>query len=153
MQPIQPPSDVWHTSGWCAGPCSSLALHSVTPINHWPPEPAPHTWPASLDLWPLYIQAHPFTTTESSPHNSLYKNISAETLRRHGTHCCVSPSFSDTVLSYSYSYRPTCCRHTRLCSANHRAGYISNLACDWLSILRTRDRKRAQQRRLSTRLW
>ena len=22
----------------------------------------------------------------------------------------------------------------RLCSANHRAGYFSNLACDWLSI-------------------
>ena len=113
MLPIQPPSDVWHTSGWCAGPCSSLALHSVTPINHWPPEPAPHTWPASLDLWPLYIQAHPFTTTESSPHNSLYKNISAETLRRHGTHCCGSPSFSDTVLSYSYQCRVTCYRHTR----------------------------------------
>ena len=25
----------------------------------------------------------------------------------------------------------------RLCSANHRAGYFSNLACDWLSILWT----------------
>ena len=24
----------------------------------------------------------------------------------------------------------------RLCSANHRAGYFSNLACDWLSIVR-----------------
>ena len=23
----------------------------------------------------------------------------------------------------------------RLCSANHRAGYLSNLACDWLSIV------------------
>ena len=23
----------------------------------------------------------------------------------------------------------------RLCSANHRAGYFSNLACDWLSIV------------------
>ena len=25
----------------------------------------------------------------------------------------------------------------RLCSANHRAGYVSNLACDWLSIVWT----------------
>ena len=25
----------------------------------------------------------------------------------------------------------------RLCSANHRAGYFSNLACDWLSIVGT----------------
>ena len=24
---------------------------------------------------------------------------------------------------------------SRLCSANHRAGYFSNLACDWLSIV------------------
>ena len=31
-----------------------------------------------------------------------------------------------------------------LCSANHRAGYLSNLACDWLSLLRARDRKWAQ---------
>ena len=34
----------------------------------------------------------------------------------------------------------------RLCSANNRAGYLSNLACDWLSIvwayrLQARDRK------------
>ena len=26
-------------------------------------------------------------------------------------------------------------RKLRLCSANHRAGYLSNLACDWLSIV------------------
>ena len=32
----------------------------------------------------------------------------------------------------------------RLCSANHRAGYFSNLACDWLSIVWVRDRKWAQ---------
>ena len=32
----------------------------------------------------------------------------------------------------------------RLCSANHRAGYFSNLACDCLSLLRARDRKRGQ---------
>ena len=29
----------------------------------------------------------------------------------------------------------------RLCSANHRAGYFSNLACGWLSLLRASDRK------------
>ena len=37
----------------------------------------------------------------------------------------------------------------RLCSANHRAGYFSNLVCDWMSIVwayseGARDRKRAQ---------
>ena len=32
----------------------------------------------------------------------------------------------------------------RLCSANHRAGYFSNLACDWLSLLWARHRKGAQ---------
>ena len=29
----------------------------------------------------------------------------------------------------------------RLCSANHRAGYLSNLTCDWLSIVWALDRK------------
>ena len=30
---------------------------------------------------------------------------------------------------------PIFCLLLRLCSANHRAGYFSKLACDWLSIL------------------
>ena len=29
----------------------------------------------------------------------------------------------------------SCSSYPRLCSANHRAGYFSNLACDWLSIV------------------
>ena len=44
----------------------------------------------------------------------------------------------------------------RLCSANHRAGYFSNLACDWLNIgwaiLRATDRKRSPDLRCTTEL-
>ena len=32
----------------------------------------------------------------------------------------------------------------RLCSANHRAGYFSNLACDWLSIVWAYSKQRTE---------
>ena len=33
------------------------------------------------------------------------------------------------------SFSVSCLSKLRLCSANHRAGYFNNLACDWLSIV------------------
>ena len=34
----------------------------------------------------------------------------------------------------------------RLCSANHRAGYFSNLACDWLSIVWAYSKQKTENR-------
>ena len=34
----------------------------------------------------------------------------------------------------------------RLCSANHRAGYVNNLSCDWLSIVWTYSKEEAENR-------
>ena len=34
----------------------------------------------------------------------------------------------------------------RLCSANHRAGYFSNLACDWLSIVWAHSKQETENR-------
>ena len=45
--------------------------------------------------------------------------------------CCISPCYSDTRAHF-LSLAPS---KLRLCSANRRAGYFSNLACDWLSIV------------------
>ena len=36
----------------------------------------------------------------------------------------------------------------RLCSANHRAGYFSNLACDWLSIVWAYSEQKTKKRTL-----
>ena len=36
---------------------------------------------------------------------------------------------------YQGPFSVSCSKEARLCLANHRAGYFSNLACDWLIIV------------------
>ena len=80
-------------------------------VGSWPP-PCVHTGPPVLAHCPWNIGAH----------HSL-GNLGEELVE-----WAVVKDIWTCFLSLAWS-------KLRLCSANHRAGYFSNLACDWLSIV------------------
>ena len=63
------------------------------------------------------------------PSPDLQTYVSVTWRAREGTHTIVP------VLAARTRFLSLAQSKLRLCSANHRAGYFSNLACDWLSIV------------------
>ena len=90
--------------------------------------------------WCFLLSYQPLAVYAPKPYSDWYISSSIE-LSNRGIVANFIISIHRYVISYErLLYETRTCfllnaqSKVRLCSANHRAGYFSNLACDWLSI-------------------
>ena len=121
-------------------------------------------WPVTREMFPFddVIMVTPYESTRTDSITTTMQSTVTIIFIFHGTYCilCAFETAkmhgSILVRHRSDTFAPNRClidvdqrlftiwacflpltrSKLRLCSANHRAGYFSNLACDWLSIVR-----------------